>query len=474
MARLNSNDPKTGLIGTVHWMAPEVLMSSPTYDSKVDVYSFGIFLWELLTGDMPYQDKKPHEIIAMVTDGDRPPLPDNVPPKLRDLITKCWSQNTNERPTMSSVVTSLVDRNSHFPGTDEAEFQLATGIPVVNQHRVTKSMTTETHKRSKLYSQQRFNPADRGSFKLNFRNNNNDDDGLGIDIDELNAAAAESIIESQKNSKQSTIPLNNNELKDSFAISSDKSGGESSISFSNTNDESSETEKIQKTAGNELKLMDTAALVDLVRRTKDKETQNNALELLFRKITISKRENDIALKNGLCTVVSQILDERSPSSNNMLRLLAKLPTTGECTRIFDINVLKSLLRYSELEDVSAEEMRSRALSVLISASSRQIDFLKGSPSFITQLLSFIEKPPSNQPLCKSLLQLIRQMLSGTSIFPGITVMQLLFSAKLSLLEPLKPIVIDCIEILVTKFKAFLMAMYQILLHHQKVIQTILI
>ena len=40
MARLNSKDPKTGLIGTVHWMAPEVLMSSPTYDSKVDVYSF--------------------------------------------------------------------------------------------------------------------------------------------------------------------------------------------------------------------------------------------------------------------------------------------------------------------------------------------------------------------------------------------------------------------------------------------------
>lgn len=450
MARLNSNDPKTGLIGTVHWMAPEVLMSSPTYDSKVDVYSFGIFLWELLTGDMPYQDKKPHEIIAIVADGGRPPLPENVPPKLRELITKCWSQNTQERPTMTKVVAALSERDSHFVGTDEAEFQIATGI--VNQHRVTKSMTTETHKRRQLYAQQSRELNEMGGYQPTRRSNNNNrvnfDDDLGIDVDELNAAAAESMAEANRKSQK-------DELKDSFAQLSEKSGNESSISQSQTNEDSSEQEITMvnnNNNNNTTKLMDTVQLVDFVRRSKDREAQNNALELLFKKITISKRESDIAVKSGFCNVISNILDEHSTSSNNMLRLLTKLPTSGDYTQVFDINVLKSLLRYSELDDASVEEMRSRALSVLISASSRQIDFLKGSPSFITQLLSFIVKPPSNQQLCKSLLQLVRQMLSGTSIFPGLTVMQILFSAKLSLLEPLRPIVIDCITILVSKFK----------------------
>ena len=38
----------TGMAGTFHWMAPEVLMSSQ-YTHKADIYSFGIVLWEIVT-----------------------------------------------------------------------------------------------------------------------------------------------------------------------------------------------------------------------------------------------------------------------------------------------------------------------------------------------------------------------------------------------------------------------------------------
>ena len=459
MARLNSNDPKTGLIGTVHWMAPEVLMSSPTYDSKVDVYSFGIFMWELLTGDMPYKDQKPHEIIAFVTDGGRPPLPDDIPPKLRELITKCWSKTTTERPTMSKVVSILGERDAHFPGTDEAAFQIATGI--VNNHRSTKSMNVEGLKKRQLYGAK--SPADNSGRRGRMippipRGNKNDDldDGLGIDLDDLAAAEQESLAQAAAAEKKKKKEQEQQELfkNDSFAFSNEnsntKSSGESSISVAN--DESSEIDTHKTIVSNELKIMDTAQLVNVLHREKDRETQNNALEILFKKISLSKRESDIAVKAGLCNILSHILDQKSQSSDNVLRVLAKFSSSGDYNQIFDITVLKSLLRYSELDEDSAEEMRSRALSVLISASSKQVDFLKESPLFITQLLSFIVKPPSNQQLCKSLLQLIRKLLSATNIFPGVTVMQLLFSAKLSLLEPLRPIVIDCITILVSRFK----------------------
>ncbi|MCI22243.1 kinase family protein, partial [Trifolium medium] len=46
-----------GVRGTLPWMAPELLSGkSHMVSEKIDVYSFGIVMWELLTGDEPYAD----------------------------------------------------------------------------------------------------------------------------------------------------------------------------------------------------------------------------------------------------------------------------------------------------------------------------------------------------------------------------------------------------------------------------------
>jgi serine/threonine protein kinase len=43
----------TGLAGTFHWMAPEVLKSDE-YTHKADVYSYGIVLWEIVMREPPF------------------------------------------------------------------------------------------------------------------------------------------------------------------------------------------------------------------------------------------------------------------------------------------------------------------------------------------------------------------------------------------------------------------------------------
>lgn len=48
----------TAETGTYRWMAPEIIEHKP-YDKKADVFSFGIVLWELLTGKVPYADMTP-------------------------------------------------------------------------------------------------------------------------------------------------------------------------------------------------------------------------------------------------------------------------------------------------------------------------------------------------------------------------------------------------------------------------------
>jgi hypothetical protein len=122
LVRLKSLAPMTGMIGTPQWMAPEILMCSIYYDGKVDVFSYGIVLWELLTGGLPYHNAPMEKLGYMVVqEGRRPLIPDGTPRELSDLITACWATSAQERPTFTQIIQLLNAPGYHFPGTIEEE-----------------------------------------------------------------------------------------------------------------------------------------------------------------------------------------------------------------------------------------------------------------------------------------------------------------------------------------------------------------
>nr|BAJ96847.1 predicted protein [Hordeum vulgare subsp. vulgare] len=97
-----ANDP-----GTFRWMAPEMMKHKP-YGRKVDVYSFGLILWEMLTGSVPYEDLTPFQAAFAVFDKNvRPPIPATCPAALRVLIEQCWTLQADKRPEFWQIVQLL-------------------------------------------------------------------------------------------------------------------------------------------------------------------------------------------------------------------------------------------------------------------------------------------------------------------------------------------------------------------------------
>jgi serine/threonine protein kinase len=91
------------------WCAPEVLRGQE-YTEKVDVYSYGIILYELLTRSAKlFPGIQWWYIIEdMIKAGKRPELPSDCPTPYRTLIQETWDDTPHKRPSFDDIVTALL------------------------------------------------------------------------------------------------------------------------------------------------------------------------------------------------------------------------------------------------------------------------------------------------------------------------------------------------------------------------------
>ena len=104
-------------IGNYQYTAPEALRGSFSvpYSREIDVYSFGILFWEILTGKIPFQELKENpntcnKIEQMIIDGYRPSLdvlPKDIPRCIIDIISDCWNSKPSARPSLGKIISIL-------------------------------------------------------------------------------------------------------------------------------------------------------------------------------------------------------------------------------------------------------------------------------------------------------------------------------------------------------------------------------
>ncbi|EQC27782.1 TKL protein kinase [Saprolegnia diclina VS20] len=93
--------------GTPAYMPPELLAGRP-FSKAVDVYMYGVLLWELFARDVPFRGYDVDDIQRKVLNGDRPQIPTlDCPQKCQDLIRKCWDHEPARRPSFETIHATL-------------------------------------------------------------------------------------------------------------------------------------------------------------------------------------------------------------------------------------------------------------------------------------------------------------------------------------------------------------------------------
>eukprot|EP00775_Hariotina_reticulata_P012407 gene12407-12542_t len=114
--------------GTAMYTAPEVTLGLP-YNEKVDVFSFGVLLYELTARCMLFftelptntsDASEPDRYAAKVAQGYRPSRPKKMPQELWELISACWQQDPIRRPHITEVIGAVADGCAAVPLLDFA------------------------------------------------------------------------------------------------------------------------------------------------------------------------------------------------------------------------------------------------------------------------------------------------------------------------------------------------------------------
>ena len=106
-ARILAKTSTTEQRGTCAWMAPEIHEGSKPINKMCDVFSYGMVLYEIYSGKIPYDTLCSTMIGAAVLKGERPPIPDTLPQFLHSLLQACWQKEPNKRPAFKDIVRAI-------------------------------------------------------------------------------------------------------------------------------------------------------------------------------------------------------------------------------------------------------------------------------------------------------------------------------------------------------------------------------
>lgn len=103
-------------VGTLHYMSPEQIVGSKKIDGRADIYSIGVTIYKLMTGEVPFN--APTEFALMMAQVEAPPLPprqlrEDLSKELESVILRAMAKKADERfPSIKAFTQALLRAKS--------------------------------------------------------------------------------------------------------------------------------------------------------------------------------------------------------------------------------------------------------------------------------------------------------------------------------------------------------------------------
>ncbi|RHZ88473.1 hypothetical protein Glove_22g12 [Diversispora epigaea] len=101
--------PLNSIYGNLPYIAPEVLCDQ-IYTTKSDIYSIGILMWEVATGETPFGDHEHDlDLSLAIVEGYRPKINEDIPipHEYLTLMKQCWDSNPDNRPDANTILDKI-------------------------------------------------------------------------------------------------------------------------------------------------------------------------------------------------------------------------------------------------------------------------------------------------------------------------------------------------------------------------------
>ena len=101
----DETDPlRRSLVGTLYYLSPEQVRGEPIIDTRSDLYSLGVVLYEMLAGEAPFAGNDVLEVLAAIVEKEPPSLPLSVPFGLHQIVAHAMRKSIFERTQTAAAL----------------------------------------------------------------------------------------------------------------------------------------------------------------------------------------------------------------------------------------------------------------------------------------------------------------------------------------------------------------------------------
>jgi len=114
---------KNEIVGTLYYMSPEQLQAQGTaqeVDTRSDIFSFGLVLYEMLTGKRAFDGASPATVIAAIMERPAPSIGDVAPPALDWVLKRCLEKDPDSRWQSARDLKAELEWIAHAPSDGTA------------------------------------------------------------------------------------------------------------------------------------------------------------------------------------------------------------------------------------------------------------------------------------------------------------------------------------------------------------------